>query len=215
MGNEDFWKNNIRLKHDCDSFGCIGDLGWYCVRFGLMVFHKCGYGRLISSQVTDFTLNEEKVPIDATCLCVFGPSDPSSESKNEQELYKHQKYVLSFHCSFIHPFRQRVEIIGSKKQLHMTDFVLHKADSNSFNVTALDNFRRSISNSVEISPNPTQQVMMWKFFSSACQGMRKTDVTEVTDEMNSMIQLSEQSQLIMDTLIESIKKDGSRIVVPS
>lgn len=31
-GNPDFYESNIRVKKDMDALGCIGDLGWYCVR---------------------------------------------------------------------------------------------------------------------------------------------------------------------------------------
>lgn len=38
MGNEDFFKSNIRASSSGDPLGCLGDLGWYCVRFGLFAF---------------------------------------------------------------------------------------------------------------------------------------------------------------------------------
>lgn len=28
------------MKKDGDFMGCVGDLGWYCVRMGLLVFGK-------------------------------------------------------------------------------------------------------------------------------------------------------------------------------
>ena len=38
MGDEDFFKSNIRASSSGDPLGCLGDLGWYCVRFGLFAF---------------------------------------------------------------------------------------------------------------------------------------------------------------------------------
>ena len=38
MGDEDFFKSNIRASSSADPLGCLGDLGWYCVRFGLFAF---------------------------------------------------------------------------------------------------------------------------------------------------------------------------------
>ena len=35
---EDFFKSNIRASSSGDPLGCLGDLGWYCVRFGLFAF---------------------------------------------------------------------------------------------------------------------------------------------------------------------------------
>ena len=40
MGDEDFYKGNIRCSAEGDPLGCLGDLGWYCVRFGLFAFGK-------------------------------------------------------------------------------------------------------------------------------------------------------------------------------
>ena len=37
--------------------------------------------------------------------------------------------MLSFHCSFCHPFRQWIEIVGEKKTLSLKDFVLAAAPS--------------------------------------------------------------------------------------
>eukprot|EP01045_Picozoa_sp_COSAG04_P007218 COSAG04_NODE_372_length_15668_cov_11.135975_15_plen_238_part_00 len=41
MGDEDFYKGNIRCSAEGDPLGCLGDLGWYCVRFGLFAFGEC------------------------------------------------------------------------------------------------------------------------------------------------------------------------------
>ncbi len=33
MGGEEFAKGNIRVNSELEPFGCLGDLGWYCIRF--------------------------------------------------------------------------------------------------------------------------------------------------------------------------------------
>ena len=74
-GGEQFLKHDIRVKKDGDFMGCIGDLGWYCVRMGLLVFTALDAGALESIvkevQVVRYQLNEEGVPIDAECLIHF------------------------------------------------------------------------------------------------------------------------------------------------
>ena len=74
-GGEQFLKYDIRVKKDGDFMGCIGDLGWYCVRMGLLVFTALDAGALKSIvqevQVVRYQLNEEGVPIDAECLVHF------------------------------------------------------------------------------------------------------------------------------------------------
>ena len=71
----DFFKNDIRMKKDGDFMGCIGDLGWYCVRMGLLVFSSGDTGALknlvTEVQVSRYQLNDEGVPFDADCLVHF------------------------------------------------------------------------------------------------------------------------------------------------
>jgi len=40
-GDEDFFKNNVRVKKEGDFMGCIGDLGWYGVRMALHISEQC------------------------------------------------------------------------------------------------------------------------------------------------------------------------------
>lgn len=37
-GNEDFMQNDVRVKKDLDGLGCLGDLGWYSVRYALWAY---------------------------------------------------------------------------------------------------------------------------------------------------------------------------------
>ena len=67
---EAFEQGNIRAKKGGDPQGCIGDLGWYCIRFGLMVFGRLGY-EVKSAQVVDYKVTNEGVPLDATCVVRF------------------------------------------------------------------------------------------------------------------------------------------------
>jgi hypothetical protein len=62
--------SDIRARKDGDPHGCIGDLGWYCIRYALVVFEKLG-SKVESAQVVDFEVNKHGVPIDATCVVQF------------------------------------------------------------------------------------------------------------------------------------------------
>jgi predicted dehydrogenase len=71
LGNDDFFANDIRVQKDGDPLGCIGDLGWYCVRFALLVYGKLGL-KVESVQALDFRLTPDSdIPVDATCLVRF------------------------------------------------------------------------------------------------------------------------------------------------
>lgn len=62
----DFFTNDIRLKKDGDFLGCVGDLGWYCVRMGLLVFSandaNALRGMVTDAQVMRYQVNDEGVP---------------------------------------------------------------------------------------------------------------------------------------------------------
>ena len=75
LGGRDFHLNDIRTKMDGDFMGCIGDLGWYCARMGLLVFSG-SYAGLLNGlvthvQVTRHQLNDQGVPVDAECIVYF------------------------------------------------------------------------------------------------------------------------------------------------
>jgi hypothetical protein len=54
LAEEDWMKSNIRArKENGDPQGCLGDIGWYCSYFGLLVYGKLAY-RVESAQVVDF-----------------------------------------------------------------------------------------------------------------------------------------------------------------
>jgi predicted dehydrogenase len=78
MADEAFEKENIRASKKGDPQGCIGDLGWYCIRYGLMVFGKLG-SKIKSAQVVDVDYTMDDVPLDATCVVRF--EDVSGKEK--------------------------------------------------------------------------------------------------------------------------------------
>lgn len=95
MTDEGWEDSDIRAKKDGDPQGCIGDLGWYCIRFGLMVFDKLD-SKVTSAQVVDYTMNKNGVPVDATCVVKFeNVSLPSF-----QYLFSVFPHLFLFHDTF-------------------------------------------------------------------------------------------------------------------
>ena len=60
--------------------GCVGDLGWYCIRMGLLVFGKDA----TDAQVVRCQLTKEGVPFEADCLVHF----------------TEVRYMISYHFKF-------------------------------------------------------------------------------------------------------------------
>lgn len=201
-GDEDFFSNNIRTTKEGDPYGCIGDLGWYCVRLAQLVFRKVDSGIVTKAQTTNWKLNHEGVPIDATCL-VFFQDAASKINQNE--------HILSFHCSFLHPLRQRVTICGTEQSLDMHDYVIPNEGPNTFMVHGQDltiNDSYSIqSNDLTESPSgPVQEVLMWRNFQRYCSIIEAKGWTDDGAEIISSMSL--ENQKIMDALMQSIDQEG-------
>eukprot|EP00812_Abedinium_dasypus_P009203 NODE_2910_length_856_cov_242.732834.p2 GENE.NODE_2910_length_856_cov_242.732834~~NODE_2910_length_856_cov_242.732834.p2 ORF type:complete len:228 (-),score=49.63 NODE_2910_length_856_cov_242.732834:124-807(-) len=115
--NDSFFADNIRASAEGDPLGCMGDLGWYCIRFGLFAFGYDAVPTAVSARkVKDASERGggAGVPIDMTCEVYY------DEARTR---------MLSFHCSFCHPFRQWIEVVGSNSILRLDDFVLAKHQS--------------------------------------------------------------------------------------
>lgn len=203
-GDENFFRNDIRTKVDGDPLGCIGDLGWYCVRMGLLVFGHTGR-KPISAQATQYKTNGEGVPMDVTCLVHFTDN-----------------CVLSFHCSFRHNFRQRVEVVGTKKSAELKDFVLPSDENPSFHIhefNYIDVLEKSTHSSNEIACSEediqqAQEVCMWKKFSDvaiAIDAGGGSSGRKIAYEADFATRTSQETMVVIATLMKSIEKEGERI----
>ena len=123
LGDDDFFTNNIRILKNGDKLGCIGDLGWYCIRMAQLVFKAPAK----YAQVVHYNLNDDGVPIDATCLVSF---ESNNQHNGQQQLGRQFKgdRILSFHCSFLHPLTQDISFYGYEKTIYMDDFVIPREE---------------------------------------------------------------------------------------
>jgi predicted dehydrogenase len=105
----EFFSNNIRGNKQLEPHGCVGDLGWYCIRFALWVMnwqmpHKIT-GRILSPSV-------ESTPRDSV------PAEFSGE------LTFNGGVSASFYCSFITENQQWANVSGTRGHVEVPDFVL-------------------------------------------------------------------------------------------
>jgi predicted dehydrogenase len=105
---EDFFKNNIRVHSQLEPAGCLGDLGWYCIRMSLWAMKwqmpREVTGRILSQRGS--SLSPGSVPTDFSGELVF--DDDTS---------------AGFFCSFLTDKQQWVDIAGTKGGLRLADFV--------------------------------------------------------------------------------------------
>jgi predicted dehydrogenase len=121
LGDAEFFRSNIRMHSELEPFGCLGDLGWYDIRFSLWAM-------------------EEKLP-----ERVSGRILAEGKSKNSPgkvpvdfsgELFFKGGVTASFFCSFSASTEQWAIITGSKGLISLHDFVLpHFGEQVSFNVS--------------------------------------------------------------------------------
>jgi predicted dehydrogenase len=199
LGDEDFFQNDIRAKKDGDPLGCLGDLGWYCIRMALLIFPT----KPISGQVVDFKLTDDGVPLRASCLVHFEGDR-----------------VLSFYCSFLTPFRQSIEICGSKKSIKLDDYVLPKEapigfELHSMSLTDADLITLHEKEAVVCDDGPVQEVLMWQRFAKLASGVSAStdDCWAGETYVNELADTSLMNQRILIALMDSIQQGGSKVAI--
>ena len=106
---QEFLDGNIRVSSTLEPAGCVGDLGWYNIRFSLWamkyVMPKWVTGRLISSTTS-------------------GISAAPTPTEFSGELQFDGGVSAGFYCSFLNEHQQWAHCSGSKGNLLVNDFVL-------------------------------------------------------------------------------------------
>jgi predicted dehydrogenase len=110
FGAEDeFFKSNIRTSSQLEPLGCLGDLGWYTIRFILWVMDW-----QMPATVCGHTLAEHHRPDSPQPV----PTDFSGE------MFYVNGVSASYYCSFLTEIQQWTTISGTKGSLLVRDFVL-------------------------------------------------------------------------------------------
>jgi predicted dehydrogenase len=110
---EDFFHDNIRVDGRLEPAGCLGDLGWYCLRFTLWAMNW-----QLPHTVTGRLLSQSDV----------GPGRAPAPTEFSGELFFDGGVSAGFYCSFLAAQQQWVNIGGVKGWLRLPDFV-HPFDS--------------------------------------------------------------------------------------
>lgn len=102
---EEFMSSNIRASGDLEPLGCLGDLGWYNIRFNLWVMkyqtpHKVS-GRMLTQAGRD-----GGVPMEFS-----------------GELFFADGVSASFYCSFLNENQQWAVLSGTRGFIRVPDFV--------------------------------------------------------------------------------------------
>ncbi len=108
-GSPEFFSGNIRANSTLEPFGCLGDLGWYCIRFALWAMDW-----QMPLQVRGTLLSQHRHLASAAAV----PTEFSGE------LLFQSGVSAGFYCSFLTELQQWALVAGTRGYAHVPDFVL-------------------------------------------------------------------------------------------
>lgn len=195
LGDEEF-EGNIRLDSRLEPAGCLGDLGWYCLRMTL-----CCFQNALPEKVRAFMLEEKNgVPVELRGDLSF--SDNRS---------------ASFHCSFTSSLEQTCRISGTKGTLSLDDFVQPiEGPETRFHLTQLG----SLNEGCNYSTTATRREVTIPGKSTNAEGSQETLLFQKFGELvlsgkpdPSWPALSMLTQKVMDAVLKSARAGGEAITL--
>lgn len=106
---DEFFASNIRTQSGLEPDGCLGDLGWYCIRFALWATNW-----ELPQRATGHILSEFN----------HVGSEPPVPTEFSAELSFADGVTSSFYCSFLTETEQWANVSGTRGYLRLQDFVL-------------------------------------------------------------------------------------------
>lgn len=103
------FRGNIRVQAALEPAGCLGDLGWYCIRMSL------------------FALNW-RMPREVSGRFLSRAAEPEVPTQFSAELVFDEHASAGFFCSFLTESQQWFTASGARGWLHLPDFV-HPANT--------------------------------------------------------------------------------------
>lgn len=105
---EEFFRTNIRASGALEPAGCLGDLGWYSIRFSLWTLNW-----QLPESVTGKILSQSENL----------PGRPASPTEFAGQLFYPGGVTAEFYCSFLAAQQQWAHISGQQGWLRLPDFV--------------------------------------------------------------------------------------------
>ena len=199
-GSDEFVKGNIRASGELEPAGCLGDLGWYNIRFTLWAMNY-----QMPTQVSGRLLSQVR-------RADSGSPVPTEFSG---ELFFDGDVSASFYCSFLNENQQWAVLSGSKGFIRVPDFVCPFFGSEiSFDVSNVkfaprgcdfameDHTRRvSIPEYGNGAPNAQETNLFRNFSQLALSGKPDT----------SWAGIALKTQQVMDACLASAHQDGKLV----
>ncbi len=202
MAPAEFLNDNIRMNSQLEPFGCLGDLGWYNIRFALWVMKEqlpeCVSGRLLDERARPDSPATVPVEFSAELLFSGGVS-------------------AGFYCSFLTEIQQWANVSGTRGYLHAADFVLPHSGSTIgfdvgntvFDVRGCDFDMEGHSRHVEIQEYSNSRVNAQE--TNLFRNFADLALSGQTDP--SWGETSLKTQQVLDACLASARQDGKLIPV--
>lgn len=199
-GDDAFRKSNIRTHSELEPYGCLGDLGWYCIRLFLWAMQ-----------------GQMPTEVRARTLTQLQGADSPGQVPGELsgELLFANGVSASFYNSFITENQQWVHVSGSRGYLRIDDFVLpyHGPELevlSAQDVFAIDNcsfhmqnhLRRHAVAEVDAGHATSQEVRMFRHFSDLVLSGRRESAWPTW---------TLQTQRVLDACFESTRQGGAAV----
>lgn len=205
-GDAAFFANNIRTSAALERFGCVGDLGQYCIRFGLNVFD---WELPATVRGVAVEHNAEGVPMNATMSFSWPAGGPDGGPR-----------TLLVDCAFTLAFKQTAEIIGTNAVLTVTDFTIPRshAAADDFTVTYGGGLDASHSNVVgtteRVASGGNQEEFMWRAFGARVRAGAGADAGAGAGAFSpEWASMTLATQACLDAAMESMARDGAPVPV--
>ncbi len=199
----EFFDANIRTTSDLEPHGCLGDLGWYTIRFALWTMNWAMPTHVIGRMLDSLKRpgSPAKVPMEFSAELFF------------------PGVMASFYCSFRTHHQQWANVSGTKGYLYVQDFVLpffgaetrFEINNAEFIEDGCDFYmekraRPFLVNEHGNSGANAQETNLIRTFSQLA-------TSGATDEFWPSISL--KTQKVMDACFESALADGKPVLVPA
>ncbi|KAK9757310.1 hypothetical protein RND81_01G155400 [Saponaria officinalis] len=194
--DENFLKNDIRVKPELDGLGALGDAGWYCIGASLLA--------------TDYEL-----PKYVTAQNNAVKNEAGVILSCEASLHWDDGRSGNFRCSFISDWSMGMTATGTNGTLYVMDYVIpFKTDVASYttklpgNSTETEPKEESVTHIVK--NELPQEALMIKEFSSLVDGIKRLGLP--TEKKWQTI--SRKIHIVIDAVLASIDRGGEKVEVP-
>jgi predicted dehydrogenase len=198
----EFFQGNIRAHSGLEPLGCLGDLGWYCIRFILCMLDGELPARVSGHLLAAHARPDSPAPV---------PTEFSAE------LFFPDGVSAGMFCSFLAEIQQWANVSGTKGSIHVPDFVLPRyggevgfeVSNPVFRVTGCDfnledpGRQVVVHESSNSAPNSQESNMFRKFAALALSG-------RPDDSWGSMVWKTQQ---VLDACLQSAASDGRMVEV--